>query len=50
MIKWNDEYVQPDDMNPTREVLKKKLYNPEQHDGRSWWESLHHMIITSQIE
>ncbi len=37
---WNAEFVEPGMENPTRELLKKKDYNPSVHYHGAWREDL----------
>ena len=50
MIKWNDEYVELGDGNPTKGKLSKTDYNPEMHVNGSWREDLHYLLKTSESE
>jgi hypothetical protein len=33
---WDEEYVEVGDINPTKELLKKKLYNIDIHVNGLW--------------
>ena len=50
MIKWNENCIEEEDLNPTREMLKKNDYNTDVHRNRSWREDLHHLIVTSKTK
>ena len=39
-VFWNAEFVEPGLENPTRELLKKKDYNPSVHYHGEWREDL----------
>jgi hypothetical protein len=41
------EFVEVGGLNPTKEMLKKKDYNPEKHHSRSWREDLQHLLLTA---
>ncbi len=43
-IKWNNEFVDEGGANPTKEMFKKKDYNPEKHYDRAWREDLRHLL------
>ena len=50
MIKWNENCIEEEDLNLTREMLKKNDYNTDVHHNRSWKEDLHHLIVTSKTK
>ena len=36
LIRWNEDVIEPGMVNPTREKLKKKDYNPTKHRHGAW--------------
>ena len=49
-VMWDEQYVELGDINPTKELLKKKLYNTDIHVNESWKEDLRHLITTSNSQ
>jgi hypothetical protein len=47
-VKWDDEFVTPNDLNPRNEMLQKKEYNPETHGNGSRREDLYHKLQTAE--
>ena len=47
-VKWDDEFVGPNDLNPTKDMLQKKDYNPETHGNGSWREDLFQKLQTAE--
>jgi hypothetical protein len=44
MILWDEEQIDEGQLNPTKQILTKKLYNPLVHVNGCWREDLTHLI------
>ena len=44
MILWDEDQIDDGQLNPTKQILTKKLYNPLVHVNGSWREDLTHLI------
>jgi hypothetical protein len=44
MIHWDEEQIDEGQLNPTKQILTKKLYNPLVHVNGCWREDLTHLI------
>ena len=44
MILWDEDRIDDGQLNPTKQILTKKLYNPLVHVNGCWREDLTHLI------
>lgn len=45
MILWDEEHIDEEELNPTKQILTKRLYNPLVHVNGAWREDLRHLIL-----
>lgn len=48
MILWDEEHIDEGELNPTKQILTKRLYNPLVHVNGAWREDLRHLILAEK--
>ena len=48
MILWDEEHIDEGELNPTKQILTKRLYNPLVHVNGAWREVLRHLILAEK--